>query len=274
MSHEIVKGRYAISHNFTDRKGHPSVATIYMTFESSNNVSPRTFHGHVVAVTTHDPSWSTGSLPSRIYQWSEHCDNGCIKLYNGSTTAEAWISHWKKEKETPIPASEIYISFYSTLYLPEKYNGKILANEITGYYAESCLAMLAEVYQIDIHQPLQKLKFDSYPSIDQIANHLSSQEIYREKYNITTSLSCNDHYIESLAASRRQHPYQSKQTAAKTKPKWQPGEQFTNGKATYELIGKISPTRWSCILVGGGGATFQVTSVQLNRMKPVTKAAA
>ena len=273
MSYEIVKGRYAISHKYTTDHNEEKTALIYLSFESSNNISPRTFDGHVVAVS--DDSWRN-SLPSKLYKYAECCDNGSVKLYNGNTTSEAWISHWKKEQETPIPYDRIGFSFRASLYINERYKGKILSQEITGYHAASILNTLETIYKIKINEPLTATNyfFCTHLGIDEVIAHFTDGNRYPwEKTGISFGLSVSNYIIERLSAERRRLPYKTKSSKTNGK-KWKSGDHFTNGKAIYVLGEKITNTRWSCYLPGHQSNKMQVTCRMLNRMTPVDQAQA
>jgi hypothetical protein len=110
MSHEIIKHKFLLTftepeHLSASRSTSPVTHELYVSFESSNNVDPRTYDGHLFAHTT---AWrspgSTPTLPKTIWEWAYYAEDGMIKIYPGrNITGTGWIQSWQKIVKRPVP---------------------------------------------------------------------------------------------------------------------------------------------------------------------------
>jgi hypothetical protein len=111
MSHEIIKHKFLLTftepeHLSASRSTSPVTHELYVSFESSNNVDPRTYNGHLFANTT---AWHGGTptLPKTIWEWAYHAESGMIKIYPGrNITGTGWIQSWQKIIRRPIPLAD------------------------------------------------------------------------------------------------------------------------------------------------------------------------
>lgn len=153
MSHEIIKHRFVAT--FTEPENHPGFTApytyiLFISFQSSNNVSPRTYNGEMFA---HDGSFSSGDphlwngevmLPSMLWQCAYSADGGMIKSYPGrDITGIGWIRSWKELARRPLPLAmedgRLIVPPTLSVWLPKNEVEAIAKGEhqiFTGYHAE------------------------------------------------------------------------------------------------------------------------------------------
>lgn len=133
MSHEIVKHKFLATYtDLTPRRNWRTLEStlLYIVFWSSNNVSPRTYDGQVLATdySHSDPNASRWNgnimLPKTLWECAHSADGGMIKTYPGKDiTGTAWIKSWKETAERPIPLARedgtLLVIPRCSIYLPK-----------------------------------------------------------------------------------------------------------------------------------------------------------
>jgi hypothetical protein len=156
MSHEIVKHRFVAS--FTEPENHPGfnspyTYTLFITFQSSNNVSPRTYDGEMIASDgafgSDEPRLWNGEvmLPSRLWEWAYSADGGMVKSYPGrDITGIGWIRAWKELARRPLPLAledgRLAVCPTLSIWLPKDEAGAVINDGhqlFTGHHAKDDL---------------------------------------------------------------------------------------------------------------------------------------
>lgn len=116
MSYEIEHGKRVLSLKTQDKRlrGVYDETLVYVVAWASNNVHPRHFDWHVIAIDSFSQWNGEFMLPTKIWELGEAADGGSIKPWDKNVTGIGYVRSWKRAvaERTPIDGWTPHVTAY------------------------------------------------------------------------------------------------------------------------------------------------------------------